>query len=123
MSKLLLLALVWTGAMQPATLTYYGEGDGFAGQHPGAYWHGKDCTPDTVDDDFFGAAAPRDIPYCTEVLVLHEDKAIVVTVVDRQRDDELHGRPHFDLWPAAAEGLGYKHEGLVEAKFIVLKGD
>lgn len=96
-------------------LSFYGtEGDGYLGQHHSAFWHDLDCgLPDVVDGVHFGAAGPRWVPLCSRHRVCYGERCITVTVVDRQRDDLIYGRPHFDLWPAAAQQLGFVGEGIV----------
>ena len=102
---------------QPAILTHYGTGDGFLGQRHSASWQGLACgLPPVVDVDHFGAAGPYDVPLCSRLLIIYGGKAVVVTIVDRMRDDVLFGLPHFDLWPAAAEALGIIEDGIVEAE-------
>ena len=92
-------------------ISYYGtEEDGYLGEHHGAYWHGDSCgLPTVVDEEHYGAAAPRGIPYCSQLVVCVPDRVpdcVTVTVVDRQRDDYVGGSPHIDLWPAPARMLG-----------------
>jgi hypothetical protein len=108
-------------SLRPAVLTWYGsEGDGYLGARHGASWHGDTCgLPERVDLAGFGTAAPRGIPYCSRVLVCIRI-CVVVTVVDRQRDDRLFGLDHFDLWPAPAERLGVIWPGVVEGWVVVL---
>ena len=104
----------------PAILTHYGLGDGLLGQHHGAYWHGDSCgLPGVVDLVSYGVAAPRWIPYCTEILVCHDSVCIVATVVDRMADDRKNGVPRFDLWPAAAEALGMTEKGIVTGEIWI----
>lgn len=101
----------------PVVLTHYGQGDGLLGQHHGAYWHGDSCgLPGVVDLASFGVAAPRWIPYCAKILICFERSCVVATVVDRQHHDVIDGKPHFDLWPAAAEVLDMTEEGIVKGK-------
>ena len=103
-----------------ATLTHYGTGDGLLDTRHGASWHGDSCgLPSVVDLKHYGIAAPRWIPYCTGVLVCHKQTCIVAMVVDRQRHDVIHGEPHFDLWPAAAQALGMMEAGIVEGKIWI----
>lgn len=106
----------------PAILTHYGtEGDGYLGQHHGAYWHGDSCgLPDVVDAEHFGAAAPYSIPYCTRLLVVYGSEAVIVMVADRQKHDVIDGLPHLDLWPAAAKQLGIVELGIVEGAIFLL---
>ena len=107
---------------EPAVLTHYGVGDGLLGARHGAYWHGNSCgPPDVVDLEHFGVAAPRRIPYCSRLLICHERTCIMATVVDRQRNDVIHGKLHFDLWPAAAAAaaLGIMEKGIAEGKVWV----
>lgn len=104
---------------EPATLSYYGTGsDGFFDQYHSAYWQGYKCynMPDKVDDVHFGTAAPYWVPLCSHVVVCYNGKCLLATVVDRQRDDILFGKSHFDLWPAAARELGMVDAGIVEGK-------
>jgi len=103
---------------QPVMLTYYGTtGDGYLGQHHAAYWHGLDCgLPVMVDKTHFGAAAPASVPFCSQIIVCHVTRCVLVTVIDRQRDDVLRGLPHLDLWPASAAALGMIEKGIVEGK-------
>lgn len=103
---------------QPVTLTYYGTaGDGYLGQHHAAYWHGLDCgLPVRVDKEHFGAAAPASVAFCSQIVVCYQARCVLVTVIDRQRDDTLFGLPHLDLWPAAAAALGMIEKGIVEGK-------
>lgn len=101
----------------PVVLTHYGQGDGFLGQHHGAYWHGDSCgLPGVVDLVSYGIAAPRWIPYCTEVLICFEESCIVAMVVDRQKHDIVDGKSHFDLWPAAARALDIMKKGIVKGE-------
>lgn len=101
----------------PATLTHYGTGDEFLGQHHGAYWHGNSCgLPSVVDLVSYGVAAPRWVPYCTEVLVCYQEQCVIAVVADRMADDVLNGQAHLDLWPAAAQALGIVERGIVEGK-------
>lgn len=95
-------------------LSWYGsEGDGYLESRHGAAWNGKNCgLPDLVDGVHYGAAGPRWMPYCKALLVC-QGRCIVVVIVDRQRDDWLFGRPHLDLWPAAAEALDMVEVGIV----------
>lgn len=117
MAKIALAFALLTQPAQPVIVTHYGTGDGLLGQHHGAYWHGDSCgLPDAVDPEGYGVAAPRWIPYCTKLLVCHEDVCITVTVVDRQRDDAIDGKAHLDLWPAAAQALGMMEKGIVEGE-------
>jgi hypothetical protein len=112
-----LSSLVNVGLGEPKEylLSFYGtEGDGYINEHHSAYWHGHDCgLPDKVDAVHFGMAAPRWVPLCSRWLVCYDGCCVVATVVDRQRDDIIHGLPHLDLWSAAAEHLGYVGEGIV----------
>ena len=102
---------------EPAILTHYGQGDGLLGQHHGAYWHGDSCgLPGAVDLVSYGVAAPRWIPYCTKLLVCHEETCVIAVAVDRMADDVIDGKPHFDLWPAAAEALSFTERGLVQGQ-------
>lgn len=114
------LALVFALLLReptPAVLTHYGQGDGFLGQHHGAYWHGDSCgLPGVVDLAHYGVAAPRWIPYCTKFLVCHEQACIVATAVDRQKHDIIDSKPHFDLWPAAAQALGIVELGIARGR-------
>lgn len=102
-----------------ATLSYYGtEEDGFLGQHHSAYWQGHSYfdMPDVVDDENLGTAAPYWVPLGSHLMVCYDGKCVVVVVVDRQRDDVLFGKPHLDLWSAAAETLGMVDVGIVEGR-------
>ncbi len=117
MAKIVLVLTLLLREPEPTVLTHYGTGDGLLGQHHGAYWHEDSCgLPDVVDLEHYGVAAPRWIPYCTKILVCHDSTCIIATVVDRQRHDVIHGKPHFDLWPAAAQALGMVEAGIVEGK-------
>ena len=117
MAKLTLVLALLLRESSPAVLTHYGTGDGLLGQHHGAYWHGDSCgLPDVVDLEHFGIAAPRWVPYCTQVLICHGGACVVATVIDRMADDVIHGQMHLDLWPAAAEVLGMVKAGIVEGK-------
>jgi len=102
---------------EPVTLSYYGTDDGYAGQHHSAHWNGLDCgLPAVVDDAHFGTAAPYWVPLCARLVVCCGDKCLLTTVIDRQRDDWLFGKPHLDLWPAAARHLGMMAAGIVKGK-------
>ena len=117
MAKLALVLALLLREPEPVVLTHYGTDDGLLGQHHGAYWHGDSCgLPPVVDVVSYGVAAPRGIPYCTRVLICHDGACVVATVVDRQRDDVVRGKPHFDLWPAAARALGMMEKGIAEGK-------
>lgn len=117
MAEIALAFALLTQPAQPAVLTHYGTGDGLLGQHHGAFWHGDSCgLPDVVDPEGYGIAAPRWVPYCTKLLVCHEDVCIMATVVDRQRDDVIDGKLHLDLWPAAAQALGMMEKGIAEGE-------
>lgn len=109
----LVLTLVFGGG-EKFFVSYYGtESDGYIGQYHGSYWHGYDCgLPDVVDDVNYGAAAPRWIPYCSKLLVCSDTKCVLVTVVDRQRDDIINGFPHIDVWPAVAKELDMIDSGI-----------
>lgn len=119
--KIILLLLGILVPFRPAVFTWYGsEDDGYLGARHGASWHGDACgLSERVDLVGFGTAAPVGIPYCTRVLVCVQTCA-VVTVVDRQRDDRLFGRDHFDLWPAPAERLGLLEPGIVKGWVAIL---
>jgi len=106
-AKTLALALTTLFQMvksEPVYITYYGtESDGLLGQHHGSYWHGDSCgLSDVVDNEGYGVAAPRWIPYCSEVVVCVDDKCVVATVVDRMKDDTKDGMARIDVWPAIA---------------------
>ena len=123
MAKLAFVLALLLREPSPAVLTHYGLGDGLLGQHHGAYWHGDSCgLPDAVDMVSYGIAAPRWIPYCTQVLICHGGACVVATVVDRQANDVIHGKPHFDLWPAAARTLGMMEKGIAEGKAWIPNG-
>lgn len=110
---------------QPVFISYYGTvSDGYIGQHHGAYWHGDSCgLPDVVDDIHFGTAAPRWIPYCSNVLICLDVGCVLATVVDRQRDDVIGGMPHIDAWPAVAAYLGILDDGIAIFDMYVLEGE
>lgn len=117
MAKLVLTLSLLLREPSPAVLTHYGTGDGFLGARHGASWHGDSCgLPSVVDLVSYGVAAPRGIPYCAQVLICHDGACIVATVVDRMADDVVHGLPHFDLWPAAAEALDITKIGIAEGR-------
>jgi hypothetical protein len=117
MAKIALILSLLLREPEPVVLTHYGIGDGLLGQHHGAYWHGDACgLPPVVDLVSYGTAAPRWIPYCTKVLICYGQTCVIATVVDRQANDVIDGKPHFDLWPAAAEALGMVEAGLVKAQ-------
>jgi len=104
-----MLALALTTVFQtikpvPVYVTYYGtESDGYLGQHHGSYWHGDSCgLPDIVDNEGYGVAAPRWIPYCSRVIVCANAKCVVAVVVDRMKDDMKDGVARIDIWPAIA---------------------
>ena len=117
MAKLALVLALLLRESSPAVLTHYGVGDGLLGARHGASWHGDSCgLPEVVDLEHFGVAAPRWIPYCTQVLVCHGGACVVATVIDRMADDRKDGMPRFDLWPAAARALGMMEKGIAEGK-------
>ena len=129
MERLFLIAIILglsAGGRVPATLTWYGsEGDGYLAARHGASWHGDSCgLAEVVDLEGYGVAAPVGIPYCSRLLVCAEGgetlplRCVVVTVVDRMRDDVLEGRAHLDLWPAPAEALGVIGPGVVEGWYV-----
>lgn len=122
LAKLVLTLSLLLREPSPATLTHYGTGDGLLDQHHGAYWHGDSCgLPDVVDSVSYGVAGPRWIPYCTQVLICHDDTCVVATVVDRQRHDVIHGELHFDLWPAAARALDIVEKGIAEGRVWIAR--
>ena len=117
MAKLALVLALLLREPEPAIFTHYGVGDGFLGARHGASWHGDSCgLPPVVDSVSYGVAAPRWIPYCTKILICYQGQCIIGVVVDRQRHDEIHGKPHLDLWPAAARTLGMVEKGIAEGK-------
>lgn len=117
MAKLTLVLTLLMQKPEPAILTHYGTGDGFLGARHGASWHGNSCgLPPVVDLEHYGIAAPRWIPYCTEVLVCYQQRCVLAVVVDRMADNMKDGMPRFDLWPAAAKKLNILEVGIVRAQ-------
>lgn len=117
-AKMIAAAVTLTISMmlqaRPHMLTYYGtESDGFLGEPPGAFWNNRSCSPPAVDNFFLGTAAPRDIPYCSVLVVGYQGDSVQVVVVDRAAKDVIYGHRHLDLWPAAAEQLDMKEAGVV----------
>ena len=112
------IILAWSmmvASPEPVVISYYGtESDGFLGQYHGAYWNGYDCNlPDVVDKIHHGIAAPRWIPYCTEVTICYGEACVVTTVVDRMADNTKNGMSRVDVWPAVAVVLGMVDAGIV----------
>lgn len=113
---LLSFLLILTPISNDGVATWYGNE--FVGKHHAAYWHEKtpSSAPEVVTNDFFGVAAPSDIPFGTKLLLIrkctcmghsssYDGAFIIATVIDRKANHEV---PHYyDLWPASAKALGF----------------
>jgi hypothetical protein len=105
--------------------TWYNEKGVTSAGHHNIVCDGID---NVVNSEQFGVSAPRDIPFCTKVLICRTDTniCVVVTVVDRRRKD-CPNFACFDLWEAPAKELGFgpsfdnKDIGVIEVIYFIQK--
>lgn len=102
-----------------AEMTWYGD----YGDKTGASKHGYQCydtvtlelVQDRVNDWQFGVAAPRWLPYCTDLLICRTDsgqcvRAVKVDVLGKDStsyNENTGSLEYLDAWPAVAEALGF----------------
>jgi len=82
--------------------TWYAD----TGNETGAKNNGFNCFANRVDSKSYGLAAPRWIPYCSEVLICRDNLCVIATNVDARASDCRYTNC-FDLWPKTAEALGF----------------
>lgn len=107
--------------------TWYNEDNKTAASHHGVFCEGIDAT---VNSKQFGIAAPRDIPFCTKILLCRSDTktCVLTTVVDRRRKDCTKDFSCFDLWEAPAKELGFgpsfenNDVGVIKIEYFIMKG-
>jgi len=111
------ILIVVVSSLPVGTATWYG-GEEFIGRHHAAHWHKETPVgaPAVVDYEYLGCAAPIDIPFGTQLIFTRvsackgysspfDGKSVVCTVVDRKARYTIPD--YYDLWPAAAQGLGF----------------